>query len=86
MGSDPRQLFEHYTTNPNLFRTLAQRLSEFAIYVKVSNQMAEAPADEGIGPDIARAALLLTMLAYVVEETKDDVTEESQDVDVESKP
>ncbi len=69
MSMTPEQAFEHHVANPNLFRALATRLEEYSIYTKVAG----FPMEEGsIGPDCARAALLFTALADVVEESCKD--------------
>ena len=74
----PEQAFQHYIHNPNLFRTLARRLSEYAIYVKVSSSYVDAPVEEGtIGPDGALAVLLLIAMADIAEEGKDDLEDEN---------
>lgn len=76
----PIQAFEHYINNPNLFRTLARRLSEFATYIKVSCRESQTPTEEGgIGPDCALAVLLLTAMADIAEEGKDDLEGEDDD-------
>ena len=73
----PEQAFEYYILNPNLFRTLARRLSEFATYIKVSCRESQAPIEEGtIGPDCALATLLLTAMADIAEEGKEDLEDE----------
>ena len=64
----PEQAFEHHVANPNLFRTLAERLNDFAIYCKVAGYEME---EGDIGPDCARAAVLFTALADVVEESRE---------------
>ena len=67
-GMLSEQAFEHYVANPNLFRTLAKRLNEYAIFAKVAGY----PMEEGeIGPDCTRASLLFEALADVVEESKE---------------
>ncbi len=69
----PLQAFEHHIHNPNLFRTLARRLSEFATYIKVSCRESQTPIEEGsIGPDCALATLLLIAMADIAEEQKED--------------
>ena len=74
LRANPRDMLEFYAHSPNLFRTLAQRLAEFSIYMKVSLRMVpEAPIEEeSIGPDVARASVLLTGMAEVIEEGPDD--------------
>lgn len=74
LGANPRDVIDFYAANPNLFRTLGQRLAEFAIYMKVSlRMMPDVPIeDDGIGPDVARASVLLVAMADVVEEGSDD--------------
>jgi hypothetical protein len=65
----PEQTFEYHMANPNLFLSLAKRLEEFSIFAKIAGY----PMDEGeIGPDCARAALLFTAFADVVEEAQND--------------
>lgn len=72
LGMSPRQAFEHHVQSPNLFRSLARRLAEFAIYMKVSSALGDVAMEEGsIGPDCARASLLFTALADVTEEAKE---------------
>ncbi len=64
----PEQAFEHHVANPNLLRSLSQRLAEFAVFAKICGW----PMEEGeIGPDCARAAFLFTALADVVEESRE---------------
>ncbi len=73
LGMDPREAFEHHVQSPNLFRSLAKRLAEFAIYCKVATSQDEFPPEEGsIGPDCARASLVLNGMADVVEESQDN--------------
>ncbi len=74
LRANPRDMLNLYADNPNLFRTLAQRLAEFAIYMKVSLRMIpDAPIEEeGVGPDVARASVLLAGMAEVMEEGPDD--------------
>lgn len=62
------QVFAHHVANPSLFRTLARRLNEYAIFAKVAGY----PMEEGdIGPDCVRASLLFEALADVVEESRE---------------
>ena len=68
----PEQVFDYYTINPNLFRSLARRLSEYSVYIKVGSALVDAPTEEGtIGPDCALTAILLIAMANVVEESKE---------------
>ena len=74
------QAFEHHIHNPNLFRTLARRLSEFATYIKVSYRESQTPIEEGsIGPDCALATLLLIAMADIAEENKDEDESDEDD-------
>ncbi len=66
------QLFQWHVANPNLLRTLAERLNDYSIFVRVGCSLTDTPEEEGsIGLDCDRAAHLLDSLADVIEESKE---------------